>query len=298
MAAEIRHRFLQANGLSIHCASAGEPGRPLVLFLHGFPEAWFAWEAQLQDLGRDYYAVAPDLPGYNLSDKSKDVKGYRAHVIVSDLAALVEALGYRACSLVGHDWGGALAYALAIARPELVRKLFIVNGVHPLLYAREISHTPAQIEHAAYINTIRLQPDLEQTLVQSGFTWLLQFLERDGALPAWFEGPTRERYIAAWSQPGALTGGFNYYRASPLYPPIGDDPGARRIKLDPADFQVTMPTMVLWGEQDEFLLPGCIDGLETVVPDLHLHRYAQASHWLVHEMPEVVNQRLREHLAT
>lgn len=286
------------NGLSIHHASAGARGKPLVLFLHGFPEAWFAWEAQLREFGRDHFAVAPDLPGCNLSDKSRDLRGYRAHVIAADLFALADALGYERFTLVGHDWGGAIAYTMAMAQPERVRRLFIINAVHPVAFARELVHSAAQAAHSQYMNRFRLEADLAATLQRDGCAWLCDFLSDQGTVPHWFDAATRARYIAAWSQPGALDGGLNYYRASPLYPALGDDPGAGKLQLDAAALTVKVPTMVLWGERDKFLLPGCLDGLASMVTDLRVHRCPQASHWLAHELPHVVNQRLREHMAS
>jgi pimeloyl-ACP methyl ester carboxylesterase len=296
MTAGIRFGITRANGLDHHHASAGDPGRTLLLFLHGFPEAWFGWEEQLQRFGRDYFVLAPDLPGYNLSDKSKDLRGYRGGVIVRDLSALVEALGYRSLHLVGHDWGGALAYAWAMARPDQVRSLFILNAAHPYLFWRELTHNPAQASHSQYINILR-QPAEVSGVARDNYAFLREFFHQDGAVPDWFDAVRQARYVTAWSQPGALDGALNYYRASPLYPATGEDAGAAKCALDPLTMQVTVPTTVLWGERDRFLLPGCIDGITQVVPEVRLIRHAQGSHWLAHEFPEVLEQHLREHLA-
>lgn len=293
----IRHRRIRASNLDFHLAEAGTPGRPLVVFLHGFPEASFAWEAQLAALADDWHAVAPDLPGCNLSDKSKELRGYRAGVVVRDLTALVEALGHKDFHLVGHDWGAAIAFAWAIARPDMVRSLFILNGAHPWIFWREIVHNPAQAAHSQYINLFR-DPARQHEIEADRYARLRRFLTEDGSRPDWFDEATEARYIEAWSQPGSLEGGLNYYRANAIYPATADDPGAAALQLDPATMQVRVPTTVLWGERDHFLLPGCLDGLEQVVPGVRVIRHAGASHWFAHEYPEVVNRQLREHLAT
>lgn len=281
------------NGVTLHHAHAGEPGRPLMLFLHGFPEFWFAWHAQLQEFGRDHFAVAPDTRGVNLSDKPGKLSDYRAQAIVADLVALVQALGYRHCVLVGHDWGGALAYAMAIARPDMVRRLVILNAVHPWTFARELCHNPRQIDASAYMNLFR-QPDAADTLLANDCAWLRGMLAgHDGSAPAWFDAATAARYAEAWMRPGAIEAGLNYYRASPLHPPTGTEAGACAVKIDPATVQVRMPTLVLWGDQDRHLLPGCLDGLERVVPDLRVQHLPDASHWLAHEQPEAVHRMIR-----
>lgn len=292
-AATITHARTRVNGLTLHHAQAGEPGRPLMVLLHGFPEFWFAWQAQLQAFGRDHFVVAPDTRGINLSDKPGKVSDYRAQAIVTDLAELVQALGYRQCILVGHDWGGALAFAMAIARPDMVRRLVILNAVHPWTFARELCHNPEQTRASDYMNLFR-QPDAAATLLADDCAWLRGMLaDASGRAPDWFDGPTAERYLSAWTQPGAIEAGLNYYRASPLHPATATEAGACAVTIDPATVQVTMPTLVLWGERDRHLLAGCLEGLEQVVPDLQVQRLPDASHWIAHEQPDTVNRMMR-----
>ena len=295
MRAEIRLGYTGAKGLEFHHASAGEEGKPLLVFLHGFPEAWFGWEEQLRRFGVDYLAVAPDLPGYNLSDKSKDLRGYRGGVIVDDLSALVQALGYSRCHLVGHDWGGALAYAWAITRPEQVQSLFILNAAHPYLFWRELTRNTAQAQHSEYIHRLR-QPIEQSGITHDNCAFLRDFFYEDGTAPSWFDAQMQERYLQSWAIPGALDGALNYYRASLFYPAQGDDPGASKLTLDPKSLTVRVPTTVLWGDRDRFLLPGCVEGIDEVVPGVRLIRHAQGSHWFAHEFPDVVEHHLREHL--
>ncbi|MEP7085073.1 MAG: alpha/beta hydrolase, partial [Betaproteobacteria bacterium] len=281
----IHHDFAQVNGVRLHVAHRGSG--PLVLFLHGFPEFWYCWKNQLEEFGRDHHALAPDLRGYNLSDRPPEVKHYRPGVLIEDVRQLVLHFGGGPIVLVAHDWGGALAWGLAIAHPELVRRLVIVNSPHPALFARELAHNKAQQDASQYMNLLR-SDKAERVLAENNFERLQRM-----TLNAWSgadaDPEKRAAYIAAWSQPGALTGGLNYYRASPLYPPLGDDPGAAALTLDPGRFMVNVPTLVIWGMRDHALLPSVLDGIEDYVPDVRVERLADASHWVMHEQPARLN---------
>ena len=278
----IRHETVAGAGVSLHCGVAGEPGRPLILFLHGFPEFWAAWRVPLEFFAaRGWLAVAPDLRGYNLSDKPAGVEAYKAKHLVGDVLALAEHYAQGAkFVLVGHDWGGAVAWGVAIAHPKRLSRLVMINSPHPYVFWRELVHNPAQRKASEYMNLFR-SPAAERALEKDGYARLL------GSFAHLSEGWRRE-LVEAWSRPGALTGGLNYYRASPLYPGTANDPGAAKLKLEPKDFRVEVPTLVLWGERDTALLPGCVEGLDECVPDLKLVRVPDASHWIVHEKPERV----------
>lgn len=285
-------RFVDVQpGIRLHCAETGTPGAPLMLFVHGFPEFWYAWKDVLPAFADRWHAVAPDLRGFNLSSKPDDVKAYRADRLVDDLDGLIRALGHERAVVVAHDWGGAAAWSFAIAKPQRVSKLVILNAPHPVPFARLLAEDPAQQAASAYMNWLR-RPGSEEALAKDGFALFDRFFT--GVSPApWFDAATRAAYHEAWSQPGAISGGVSYYRASPLYPPIADDPGARRLKLDPADFVVRVPTLVIWGERDQALLPALLDGLDALVPDLTVQRLPDCSHWLAHEAPERVAGLIR-----
>jgi epoxide hydrolase 4 len=290
---QIRHDYANVNGVRLHYAHAGTG--PLILFLHGFPEFWYCWKNQIEDFGCDHRAVAPDLRGYNLSDCPAEVKQYKARVLIEDIRQLAAQLGPERFVLVGHDWGGALAWGLAIAHPELLHQLVIINSPHPVPFARELAHNKAQQDASQYMNLLR-SDKAERVLSENNFARL-----RKMTLDGWGRGEPHTAelaaYMEAWSQPGALTGSLNYYRASPLYPPIGDDPGATALRLDPASFMVRVPTMVVWGMRDQALLPGVLDGMGECVPDLRLERLAEASHWVMHEQPERLNALVREFIS-
>ena len=281
-----------SNGMRLHVASCGDPGNKLILFVHGFPEFWYEWQYQLETFGSDHYAVAPDLRGFNLSDQPKEVEKYRAKHLVEDLRLLIKHLGHSRCILVAHDWGGALAWGLAIAHPELLEKLVIINSPHPVAFARELAGNAAQQEASRYMNLLR-SDKAERVLSENDFARL-----RAMTLDQWRRGAPDAvedaAYREAWSRPGALTGSLNYYRASPLYPPVDGDPGAKSLQLDPAAFTVRVPTMVVWGMRDRALLPCLLEGLDKCVPDLRIERLPDASHWVMHEQPEILNALIRD----
>jgi pimeloyl-ACP methyl ester carboxylesterase len=169
---------------------------------------------------------------------------------------------------------------VAIGHPQRLAKLVMINSPHPYLFWRELSNNPAQQKASEYMNVFRLAK-AERVLSENGYARLL------GAFGHLAED-WRKELVQAWSQPGALTGGLNYYRASPMYPATADDPGARKLQLKPEDFVVRVPTLVLWGERDTALLTGLLEGLERCVPDLRIVRAPDATHWIVHEKPALV----------
>jgi pimeloyl-ACP methyl ester carboxylesterase len=282
MSAAIRHETVACGAVRLHCAVQGQAGAPLMLFLHGFPEFWAAWRGPMAHFAaRGFLCVAPDLRGYNLSDKPAAVEDYKARHLIADVLALgAHYAGERKFVLVAHDWGGAVAWAVAIAHPSRLERLVMINSPHPYVFWRELCDSPAQQKASEYMNVFRLAK-AERVLSDNGYARLLAAFQH---LPqAW-----RDELVAAWSQPGGLTGGLNYYRASPLYPPTADDAGAKKLQIKPGDCMVRVPTLVLWGERDTALLPGCLQGLEQCVPDLKVVRAPDASHWIVHEKPELV----------
>jgi pimeloyl-ACP methyl ester carboxylesterase len=280
-------------GVRLHCAVLGDAGRPLMLFLHGFPEFWAAWRAPMAHFAaRGWLCVAPDLRGYNLSGKPDGVEAYKAKHLIADVLALGAHYGGGPAGrfvLVAHDWGGAVAWAVAIGHPQRLSRLVMINSPHPYLFWRELSNSPAQQKASEYMNVFRL-PKAERVLSENGHARLLAAFMH---LPAEW----RAELAAAWSQPGALTGGLNYYRASPLYPPTAGDAGAKKLQFRPEDFMVRVPTLVLWGDRDTALLPGCVEGLGQCVPDLKLLRVPDASHWIVHEKPGLVCSEIEEFVA-
>jgi len=281
VAAVFRDEMVDCNGVRLHCGVAGEAGRPLMLFLHGFPEFWAAWRKPMEYFSsRGWLCVAPDLRGYNLSDKPEGVDAYKVKHLIADVLAVGAHYSKTPFVLVAHDWGGAVAWSVAIAKPQHLAKLVMINSPHPYLFWRELSSNPAQQKASEYMNLFRL-PKAERVLSDNGYARLISAFMK-------LSDDWRAELIAAWSQPGALTGGLNYYRASPLYPPAPGDAGAMKLKLELKDFMVRVPTLVLWGERDTALLPSLLDGLGLCVPHLKIVRAPGATHWIVHERPDLV----------
>lgn len=297
MTAEIQTGQFAAlsNGTRLHYASAGESGQPLILFVHGFPEFWYEWQAQLAEFGTSHFAVAPDLRGFNLSDMPADLSAYKARHIVDDLRLLIEHLGYQKCILVAHDWGGAIAWNLAIAMPQLLHRLIIINSPHPYLFMQALAGDPKQKASSDYMNWLRAEGS-EAALQKDDFARMDGFFTGMGQPPAdWYTEAVREQYHSCWRR--GITGGLNYYRASPLHPPTEAHPGPLKLQMNPGDFRISVPVSVIWGEADIALPKTLLDGLDQFIDDLQIERVAQASHWIVHEQPALVNRLLRKFIA-
>jgi pimeloyl-ACP methyl ester carboxylesterase len=286
--------YAEVNGIRLHVVSAGQ-GK-LVLFLHGFPEFWYAWKAQLLELGRDFHAVAPDLRGYNLSAKPAAVDQYRLPQLVADVGALADHLGQRRFILVGHDWGGVVAWAFAAAHPERLEKLVIINAPHPAVFQRELRDNPAQQQASQYMLLFR-SPQAEQVLAAENYAALVNGVLAEGLKTGAFTEADRQEYLKAWAQPGALTGGLNYYRAAGVGPPVPGEPPATEPALAAGPLTVKVPTLVIWGEKDRALLIGNLKGLGQFVPQLTVKRIPEGTHWVVHEQPAQVNRLIREFIA-
>ena len=286
-----------SHGITLSCRATGERGRPVLVFLHGFPEAAFIWDELLEHFAQPanggYRCVAPNLRGYEQSSQPADVSAYRPKHLVQDIAALVQVEGAPLACLVAHDWGGAVAWNLAIQQPQLTRKLAIVNSPHPGTFLRALQHSPAQQKASAYMNFL-VRPDAEALLREDDYRRLWGFFQHWGSAP-WLTDEVKARYRAIWDQ--SLTGGLNYYRASPLRPPREGDAAAAAVTLPREMLTIGVPTLVLWGMEDAALLPELVEGLDEYIPDLRLEKVPGASHWIVHERPEFVAERLGAFLA-
>ena len=311
------------HGITLSCRAAGPRGAPVLMFLHGFPEAAFVWDDLMAHFARPenggFRCIAPNLRGFEHSSAPSDVADYRPKHLVTDIAALIaieckDTGGQLAC-LVAHDWGGALAWNLANQRPELMQRLAIINSPHPGAFTRELQHNARQQAASAYMNFL-IRPDAAPLLAADDFRRLWPFFanatidadavagaeRKPTAAPAWLTEAVREQYRTVWrgapgSPPGSgLEGGLNYYRASPLRPPRPGDPGAAGVSLPREMLTVDVPTLVIWALQDAALPPELIVGLGDWVPDLTLHTIEDATHWVVHEQPARVATLLQDFL--
>ena len=291
-------RVALPHGIELDCRVAGDTGRPVMLFLHGFPEAAFVWDALLlhfsQAANGSYLCVAPDMRGYAGSSSPTDVKAYRAKELVKDVIALQQHFSPSqplAC-LVAHDWGGAVAWNAANQHPSMMQRLAIINSPHPGTFLRDLKADANQQSASDYMNFL-IRDDAQALLAEDDYRRLWAFFTNMGADSgphAWLTEDIKHTYRAVWQQ--GLDGALNYYRASPLRPPRAGDPAASAIELPEEMLRILVPTLVLWGMQDMALPPGLIEGLSAYVPDLQLHRVHDGTHWLVHEQPEWVAQTI------
>ncbi|MFC4636924.1 alpha/beta fold hydrolase [Deinococcus hohokamensis] len=273
-----------AGGLRMHYVAAGPEQGPLVVLLHGFPEFWRAWEYQLGPLARaGFRVVAPDLRGYNLTEKPPEVHAYRVETLQNDVAALIRALGRERAQVVGHDWGGIVAWQLAIRQPGMVERLVILNAPHPAV-SRRVMKDPAQQRRSWYIFFFQL-PWLPERLLPAFGNWALR-----GTRPGSYTEEDRAHYRRAWAQPGAASGMINYYRALLRH---GTRHGLNRH--DPHNETVKAPTLIIWGDKDVALLPEMAEA-QPWVPDLRLVHLPRASHWVMRDEPVKVNNLLIDFL--
>lgn len=279
------------NGITLSCRSAGRvDARRRIVFLHGFPEGAFVWDEVMHALAARVRCVAPNQRGYERSSTPSAVADYRAKHLAGDIAALIGQLGAPVDVLVAHDWGGAVAWSLAALRPDLLRHLVIVNAPHAGSLLRELRHNPAQRAASAYMNEW-VRPGAAAQLAADDFRRLWSVFEAGGT-PAWLTPELRHAYRRVWGR--GLDGALNWYRASPLRPGEDGDHGLSTLELPASTLRVEVPTTVLWGESDHALLPGLLEGLDDWVPRLRIHRQGAASHWIVHEQPDWIVERLNE----
>ena len=272
------------HGITLSCRALRAPGRPRVLLLHGFPEGAFIWDEVMQALAGRADCLAPNLRGYERSSAPADVAAYRARHLVADIAALIEQGGAPLDLLVAHDWGGALAWNLAAQAPAQLKRLLIINSPHPATFLRELRDNPAQQAASAYMNFL-CRDDAAALLAEDDFARLWPFFTNMGG-DAWLTEPLRQQYRALWLH--GLQGALNYYRASPLRPPLAPGDPIHTLAFAPDMVTVRVPTTVLWGDADSALPPALLDGLDAFVPQLDVQRVPGATHWLIHEQPALV----------
>ncbi len=298
--------FQQAlpHGITLSCRAAGTRGRPVLMFLHGFPEAAFVWDTLLKHFAQPenggYRCIAPNLRGFEKSSSPTEVSAYRVKFLMQDIAALVavetaDSGGQLEC-LIAHDWGGAVAWSLANQMSHLTKKLSIINSPHTGTFIRELKSNPRQQAASDYMNFL-VRPGFEKALAKDDFKLLFAFFTNAGAETgefAWLTPALKQQYRDIWS--AGLTGGCNYYRASPLRPPTETDQGAAGTDIPHELLTVDLPTLVIWAMNDVALLPELIEGLDDYIPKLTLKKVHNATHWVIHEQPQLVAGYLQDFL--
>lgn len=275
------HREALVNNVRLHWVEAGA-GRP-VLLLHGFPQCWWMWRHQMQPLAdAGFRVIAPDLRGYNLSDKPSGVSAYRMENLVADVEGLIRQTGLKRAHVVGHDWGGLIAWWLAMLAPDRVERLAILNAPHPAAFRREI-RMPDQMLRSWYAAAVQLPVLPEIAIRRDDFALLESAFRASTVRPGAITDDDIRRYKESAARPGALTAMLNYYRAA-----------ARRAA--PATRRIDHPVLLIWGEQDQALTIRMTHGLEEWVPNLRIERLPEASHWVAEEAPERVTALLTDFL--
>ncbi|HIK42459.1 alpha/beta hydrolase [Thermoleptolyngbya sp. M55_K2018_002] len=277
-----QHCFIETNRIRLHCVTQGEG--ELVVLLHGFPEFWYSWRHQIPALAKHFKVVVPDLRGYNDSDKPS--AGYDLDTLSADIQGIIENLGYLKAHIVGHDWGGAIAWHLAQTVPQRLHRLAILNAPHPHRLMQEMSSNLDQLRRSWYMLAFQV-PGLPEWLIRQNLrnfvtTAMQEFCVRKGA----FSRRDMDIYQAALEKPGVLTAAINYYRQ--LLSP-------RRLMREwgRSPLPVTVPTLVLWGEDDHFLGQSLLENLDALVKaPLRLTRIADCGHWIQQEVPQTVNREL------
>jgi pimeloyl-ACP methyl ester carboxylesterase len=282
----VTHRFAHVNGVRLHYVEAGpqtvseKDSARLCLALHGFPEFWYSWRHQIAALAAaGFRAVAPDLRGYNLSDKPPGVSAYRMEVLLEDVAGLIRYAGEEKVVLAGHDWGGAIAWYFAMRHAEMVERLIILNAPHPAAFRREL-RSWTQLRKSWYMFFLQAPGLPEQLLAFGDYDLIGRVLRRQPVHSEAFTPEDVRRYKHALARPGALTAALNYYRA------LGNPLRAAEREIVP----MTAPTLLLWGEQDAYLSPRLTEGLDAWVPNLRIVRFPDVSHWIQNDAPERVNR--------
>ena len=285
-------RTVTLGGQAFHLREWGNREAPVLLMLHGFPEFGGAWAELAERLSDTWRCVAPAQRGYGQSWAPPEVEAYRISELAGDMAALAEHLGGRV-TVIGHDWGASVAYALAIGRPDLVERLVILNGVHPGPMSAAMIRDGAQRRASQYMRYLRSEGS-EDRLAANGFASLLG-LFAEGMDMSWMTPDKREEYVAEWSRPGRLTGMVNWYRATTLPVPEPGEPTDRQ-PVPVEGFRVSMPHLLIWGMGDKALLPEATEGLEAWCDTLTRVEVPDADHWVIHQKTAQVEAILRDWL--
>ncbi|HEY9836301.1 MAG TPA: alpha/beta hydrolase [Vampirovibrionales bacterium] len=278
------HNTIAVNGITLHYVTQGEG--PLMLMLHGFPEFWYSWRHQIPEFAQDYKVVAVDMRGYNDSDKPQDLSAYQIQELIKDIEGIITGLGYKSCVLVGHDWGGAIAWYFAYSYPQLVEKLIVLNIPHPAKFAEALRSNPQQIlrSYYAFFFQLPLVPELlfqfnDYQAIETAFQSMV--VNKNTFSPA-----DMTAYKNAAAKRGALTAMLNYYRKT-LW----------ELIFDKEWNVLEVPTLMIWGENDTALGKELTYGTESYVRNLQIRYIPNCSHWVQQEQPERVNQYMREFLS-
>jgi pimeloyl-ACP methyl ester carboxylesterase len=284
------------SGVTLNVALAGDPANPPVILLHGFPESHRTWREVATRLEDRFYLIMPDQRGFAGSDRPQDVKRYKTELLVDDIFGLADALAIERFALVGHDWGGAVAWSAALRGDPRLTRLAIINAPHPVVFQKSLIENADQRGASQYISTFRA-PGFEKLVEKNGYDWFFEKTFGGHVDLAKIPAAEKQQYVAEWSQPGAFNAMLNWYRAAKVMVP----PPGLTVPLPDwllrAFPNVSVPTLVVWGIKDAALLPIQLDGLDELVEDLTIVRLPEAGHFAPWEAPDEVSAALGPFLA-
>jgi pimeloyl-ACP methyl ester carboxylesterase len=284
----IEHGFVNVNGIRMHFVAQGEG--ELLILLHGFPDFWYVWRFQIPALAKHYRVIAPDLRGYNRTDKPGDVNEYKLNILADDIRGLINGLGVEQANIVGHDWGGVIAWSLAAFNPKIAKKLVILNAPHPNAYTAKTKDSLRQLQMSWYVFFFQTPSTPEIVLSRNDFSFLKNMVQRSFINKRILGEEDFKAYVKAWSSPGALTAALNYYRAN-MNPSILFS--EKQVEFP----KIQSPTLVIWGEQDVALSKKMIENtVDFIDAQYHIRYFPNCGHWVQLEAPEQVNKCILDFL--
>lgn len=286
----LQHKFVNVKGIRMHYVTMGNG--PLLLFLHGFPEFWNSWRHQISFFSKNFTVVAPDMRGYGETDRPKEIGHYRIEILVNDIAELISSIGQKSASaIVGHDWGGIVAWAATMMAPSITEKLVVINSPHPGIVQRNAFRNYAQMQKSWYMFFFLLQDAPESVLSQNNFAILKDMFRISTKRKDKFTSNDLESYVSSWNKKGGLTGGLNYYRAN-----LNAEFWGNLSESIPFP-KVEIPTLQIWAEDDIFLGKELTEGTKDFVDaPFSLKTIPNCGHWVQQEAPEEVNRFISEFL--
>jgi len=287
--------YFDVNGQRFHALTAGDPSRPLLLFLHGFPEYSGAWAAVMEDLQDQWFCVAPDQRGYGESWRPDGVENYQMRHLGRDAIAMIDHFGGGyAAAVIGHDWGASVAYAIAMRAPEKIAQLVVVNGVHPAPFQAALAAGGAQSEASVYIEWLRREGAVD-ALVRDDFAGMFALFNAKMDM-SWLTPALAAQYKAAWRDAAGVRAMVNWYRASALKVADAGAPiaAADLPQWDAAQLRISMPHLLIWGDKDAALLPETTDGLQDFCDDLTRVDLEGRDHWVIHQDPARISAEIRQ----